>query len=180
MFGKDKEQHDEYLTQVLNKLKTANVTLNPRKCEFSKTTVMFLGYVIDRTGVKADPDKTNVICKMESPKSVSDLRRFLGMVNQMGKFSPNIAELTQPMRELLSSKHVWLWGSEQENAFTRVKEELVKPTTLTLFNPEAEAKVSADVSSFGLGAVLLQQKGGEWKPVAYASRSMSPTERRYA
>ena len=77
----------------------------------------FLGYIIDRTGVKADPDKTDAICKMETPKSVSDLRRFLGMVNQMGKFSPNIAELTQPMRELLSSKRAWLWGPEQEKAF---------------------------------------------------------------
>ena len=82
VFGKDK--HDQCLIQVLKQLELANVTLNPRKCEFSKTTVKFLGYVIDRTGVKADPDKTNAICKMESPKSVSDLRPFLGMVNQMG------------------------------------------------------------------------------------------------
>ena len=102
VFGKDKEEHDRRLVQVLKRLESANVTLNPRKCEFSKTAVKFLGYIIDRTGVKADPDKTDAICKMESPKSVSDLRQFLGMVNQMGKFSPNIAELTQPMRELLT------------------------------------------------------------------------------
>ena len=56
----------------------------------------------------------------------------------------------------------------------------MKPTTLTLYDPTAEVKVSADASSFGLGAVLLQQERGDWKPVAYASRSMTPTERRYA
>ena len=76
------------------------------------------------------------------------------------------------MGELLSSKRCWLWGAEQEHVFARVKEELVKPTTLTLYNPEAEVKISADASSFGLGAVLLQkeEEEGEWKMVAYASR----------
>ena len=110
---------------------------------------------------------------------MSDLRRFLGLVNQLGKFSPNIAELTQPLRELLNSKRTWLWGPDQERAFASVKEELVKPTTLTLYDPIAEIKVSADTSSFGLGAALLQERG-DWKLVEYESRSMISTERRYA
>ena len=91
------------------------------------------------------------------------------MVNQLGKFSPNIAELTQPLRELLSTRNAWLWGPQQEEAFVRVKEELTKLTTLTLYDPNAEVKLSADASSFGLGAVLLQKVNDAWKPVAYAS-----------
>ena len=101
------------------------------------------------------------------------------MVNQLGKFSPRIADFTQPLRELLSTKRAWLWGPEQESAFTKIKEELVQPTVLTLYDPHAAIKVSADASSFGLGAVLLQQAKDGWKPVAYASRSMTETERRY-
>ena len=85
-----------------------------------------------------------------------------------------ISELTQPLQELLSTKRAWLWGPEQEQAFGRVKEELLQPTTLVLYNPLVELKVSADASSFGLRVVLFQ------KVVAYASRSMSKTERRYA
>ena len=77
---------------------------------------------------------------MEPPKSVSNLRRFLGMVNQMGRFSPNIAELTQPMRELLSTKHTWLWGPEQDRSFAKVKEELTNSTSLALYDPEAKVK----------------------------------------
>jgi len=106
----------------------------------------------------------------------------MGMANQLGKFSRNLAELTQPLRELLSKKHTWVWGPSQEQAFTKVKEELTKPTVLALYDPEAPTKISADASSHGLGAVLMQSGDTEptWKPVAYASRSMSETECCYA
>jgi len=106
--------------------------------------------------------------------------QILGMVNQLGKFSAQISNLTEPLQALLSSKNMWVWGPEQEQAFSLIKEELVKPTVLALYDPEATTKVSADASSFSLGAVLLQQHASEWKPVASASRAMNETERRYA
>ena len=102
------------------------------------------------------------------------------LVNQLGKFSTRIAEISQTVRELLRSDRAWVWGPDQQKVFEAIKQELVKPTVLALYNPEAETKVSADASSYGLGAVLLQQNDGNWKPVAYASRSLSDTERRYA
>ena len=96
----------------------------------------------------------------------------MGMANLLGKFSPNLAELSQPLRELLSPKHSWLWTPRHQEAFTSIKKELAKPTILALYDPLAHFKVSADASSFGLGAVLLQKSDQEWKPIAYASRSM--------
>ena len=92
----------------------------------------------------------------------------MGMANQLGKFSNNLAELTQPLRQLLSKKHTLLWGPAQEQAFARVKEELTKPTVVVMYDPEAPTKISADTSSHGLGAVLMQSSGEEsmWKPVA--------------
>ena len=84
------------------------------------------------------------------------------------------------MRELLSKRNTWVWDSPQQQAFEKVKAELIKPTTLALYNPMSETKVSADASSYGLGAVLLKKHDKHWKPVAYASRSMSQTECRYA
>ena len=161
VFGNDEREHCKRLIEVLKRLESAHVTLNPSKCEFNQTAIKFLGHVIDRTGVKADPGKTKAITRMEAPRSVSDLWRFLGLVNQLGKCSANIAELAQPLRKLLSTKHTWLWGPDQEKAFTSVSEELVKPTTLTLYDPTAEAKFSADASSFGLGTVLLQRESGD-------------------
>lgn len=147
MFGKNIIEHDSRLTQVLERLQTVGVTLNRGKCAFRKSFVKFLGHVISRDRVSADPEKTSAIRDMETPRSVSDLRRFLGMVNQLGKFSSQISELTQPMRELLSNKRAWLWGPVQEHAFNRVKEELSRPTTLVLYNPKAELKVLANASS---------------------------------
>ena len=117
---------------------------------------------------------------MKPPTNVPELRCFMGMANQLGKFSSSLGDLTQPLRQLLSKKSSWIWGPDQVQAFAKVKEELSKPTILHLYNPQAPTKVSADASSYGLGAVLMQQSDSAWKPVAYASRSMTETERRYA
>ena len=142
---------------------------------------MFLGHVIDQRGITADPNKTVVIQQMETLKSVSELYRFLEMVNQLGKFCPNIAELSKPLRELLSAKKAWLWTPTQDNAFTNLKKEMTTPNNiLTMYNPTADTTIAADASSHGLGAVLdlLQKVKGQWYPVAYASHSMTCTESR--
>ena len=158
IFGKDQAEHDQRLKKVLERIQSVGVTLNSSKCVFSQTELKFLGHLISKDGVKPDPDKTKAIREMEVPQSVSDLRRFLGMINQLGKFSPNISELSQPLRELLSSRKTWLWGPAQDQAFQQLKDELSKPTTLTLYNPAADLKVSADASSFGLGAFCSKRK----------------------
>ena len=180
VFGSTKEEHDTRLMEVLKRLEEVGATLNRAKCEISRPTIKFLGHILDKQGIQADPEKTSAIMKMEAPKSVSDVRRFMGLVNQLGKFSPKIAEYSQAIRELLRSDRTWTWGPAQEKSFILVKEELVKPTVLAHYNPQAETKVSADASSFGLGAVLMQKEGEHWRPVAYASRSLSDTERNYA
>eukprot|EP00731_Ephydatia_muelleri_P010166 Em0005g752a len=180
VFGSNQQEHDFRLHAVLKAIKAAGVTLNSEKCSFSVDKLKFLGHVISRDGVSADPDKTKAILQMKPPTNITELRRFMGMVNQLGKFSPNVAQISQPLRELLSTKSAWVWGTSQDHAFSSVKTELTRPTVLALYNPMAETLVSADASSNGLGAVLLQKFEAEWRPVVFASRSMSETETRYA
>ena len=167
IWGKDEKEHHERLIHVaaLERIEKAGATLNPEKCEFAKTEIKFLGHLITQNGIQADPEKTTVIAKLKPPENITELRRFLGMVNQRGKFSQNLAQLTQPLRELLSKRSIWTWGPAQESAFSAVKNEFSRPQVLAPYNPSAETKISAGASSFGLGAV---------------DRAMTDTEHRYA
>ena len=103
IFGKTQEVHDQRLAEVLTRIQTAGVTLNKDTCVFNTSTLTFLGHVLDKDGISADPEKTSAISQMDRPNNVSELRRFMGMLNQLGKFSPNLASITQPMRQLLST-----------------------------------------------------------------------------
>ena len=78
-----------------------------------------MGYVVGKQGVSSNPEKTRAITEMEEPKNLKELRRFMGMANQLGNFSPNLAELSQPLHEVLSPKKAWVWGPAQEAAFKK-------------------------------------------------------------
>ena len=182
VFGRTEAEHDSRLQAALERIESAGATLNLDKCSFRKRSLKFLGHIVDESGVSADPDKTAAVMRMPSPKSITELRRFLGMVNQLGKFSSSLSELTYPLRQLLSTKHTWTWDPTLEAAFSRVKAALSEPTVLALYSLTAETKISADASSHGLGAFLLQRESSSslWKPVVYASRSLTKAETRYA
>ena len=107
--GQTSEEHDKRLEKVLQRLQEAGLTLNKQKCHFSQTQVKFLRQIIDKDGV---PDKVRAIQEFHHPNNVSDVRRFLGMCNHLSKFSPNLAEKTKPLRELLNKKNHWVIQTE--------------------------------------------------------------------
>lgn len=97
IWGTTQKEHDE---MALTRLQDAGVTLND-KCEFSKSKIKFLGQIIEATGVSPDPHKIHAVKDMKEPSSVTEVRRFLGITNHLGKFLPHLAEKTLPLRELL-------------------------------------------------------------------------------
>ena len=136
-------EHNQHLEATLHKLQEANFTLNKEKFEFSKPSVEFLGTLVDSEGVHVSPKKVEAILKMKTPQDQMELRRFLGMVNQLSKFQPQIAELSKPLKESFAST-----------------------PTLAHYDATRQTKLSSDASSHGLGAVLMQlQDDGEWRPV---------------
>ena len=102
--GKSQDEHDQRLHAVLNKLKEANITLNPEKWEFSKTSIKILGHLVSSEGIKPDPEKIKSILSLPVPKNVAEIRSFLGMANQQSKFAPDLATKTKPLRDLLNKK----------------------------------------------------------------------------
>jgi len=179
--GRTQTEHDERLDAVLTRLKGSGITLNAEKCSFSQTEVKFLGQVLTLSGISSDPDKIAAVVRMKEPTNITEVRRFLGMANQLSKFTLNLADLTKPLRDLLSKQNQWTWGEPQRKAYAAVKKALAENPVLAPFDPSLQTTVSADASSYGLGAVLIQeQENGEKRAVAYISRAMSPTEQRYA
>ena len=179
--GRTQEEHDQRLDAAMERIAQAGVSLNAEKCDFSQSSVKFLGHIIDGTGIHPDPEKVQAIQAMKEPNNTTELRRFLGMTNQLAKFTPSLAEQAKPLRDLLSKKNSWVWGDCQQRAFQEIKHQLSSAPILALYDPSRDTIVSADASSYGLGAVLTQkQPDGSWRPVVYASRSLTSTEQRYA
>ena len=181
VYGRCQEEHDRRLTAVLERLQQAKVTLNKDKCKFSVKSVRFLGHIVDNSGIHPDPQKLEAIQMLPKPKSASEVRRFLGMANQLGKFLPSLAEISKPLCDLLSKNDMWNWGELQEKAFQAVKKALSSSPVLAIYKPDSETAISADASSFGIGGVLSQkQPNSLWKPISFASRALTTTEQRYA
>ncbi|UYV65612.1 K02A2.6-like [Cordylochernes scorpioides] len=181
IFASDSKTHDRILLLVLRKLKEAKVTLNKAKCVFGVPRINFLGHILDEDGIRPDPAKIEAVAKMPAPTDVHGVRRFLGMVNHLGRLVENLSEIMAPLNKLLVKGQDFVWDCSQERAFRRLKELLTTQPILAAYDVRKPTMVSSDASSYGLGAVLKQEgKNGIWRPVAYSSRTMTPTEKRYA
>ena len=112
IFGSSQGEHDRRLQAAHQRIGKSGVTLNPNKCSFSKHQVRFLGHIVSQQGICVDPEKTTAVTNMPNSKDISELRQFLDIINQFGKFFPNLSDLSRPLRDLLNSKNIWLWGDQ--------------------------------------------------------------------
>ena len=135
-----------------------------------------MGHLITEEGLQSDPEKIKAIRALPAPKNLTELRRFLGMTNYLARYLPHVTEVIHPLQNLLKKDVSWTWSESQEKAFQDVKKMIEADVKLAFYDPEKELALENDASEYGLGAVLMQ--GG--RPVAYASRSLTPAERNYA
>ena len=97
IYGSNREEDSGRLEAILQRLQATGAMVNVKKCEFCKTELKFLGHIVSKEGISADPNKTAALVNMEPPRNATKLRRFMGMANQMGKVSPRLADLSQPL-----------------------------------------------------------------------------------
>lgn len=177
------EEHVALLKSVLKKLQEANLTINLEKCQFFRSELKYLGYVVDGTGLHTDPTKVEAIVNYKTPSSKKELKRFLGTASWYRRFVPNFSTIAGPLNKLTSTKKnapPFKWTDEADQAFQKLKEALITAPVLACPNFNLPFEVHTDVSNYGLGAMLTQTINGKENPVAYMSRSLTSSERNYS
>ena len=179
--GQTEEEHLHNLSEVLSRLERAGMKLKENKCVYMMPEVEYLGHRINSQGLQSAESKVDAITEAPPPKDVSELKSFLGMVNYYGKFLPNLATTLAPLYRLLRKENAWHWGREQTQAFERVKKMLKSSDLLVHFDSSKPLVLACDASPYGVGAVLSHQfEDGTERPIAFASRTLAPVEKRYS
>ena len=173
--GKTDQEHDECLVNFLKVCRKKTLTLNSEKIQFRLPQVSFFGHQWSAKGLSLDPKKIAAVKCMELPQNMETMRSFLGLVNYLNRFSPHLAELSEPLRQICRQDMEFELTDSVHVAFSRTKEEISRKITLPYFNPKSSTTLQTDASKKGLGAVCLQNS----KPVMFASRALTESERNF-
>ena len=178
--GEEEQQalndHDNKLVSVLERCRLHGIRLNKEKTQLRATETAFLGHRITKDGLKADPAKIEAMQCMPAPTDVTGVQRLNGMVNYLSRFLPRLSQVMEPIRRLTIKGVDWIWGPEQRTAFKAMKQLITSTPILAYYDTHKPLEIQCDASKDGLGAVLMQEQ----KPIMYASRALTETERRYA
>uniref|UniRef100_A0A8C5DDV5 Gypsy retrotransposon integrase-like protein 1 n=1 Tax=Gouania willdenowi TaxID=441366 RepID=A0A8C5DDV5_GOUWI len=203
VFSDTVEEHEARLMKVLKRLKDYGLKLSPEKCHFFKTSVKYLGHVVDAHGVHTDPDKVSALTDWPRPSTKKELKCFLGFAGYYRRFVEGYSQIAKPLNNLTAGyyppkkrgkiyKRDHLrsfvspdaplgkeWTPECESAFRTLIEKLTSAPILAFADPQLPYVLHTDASREGLGAALYQEQEGKLRVVAYASRGLSKSERNY-
>ncbi|KAK3508516.1 hypothetical protein QTP70_031804, partial [Hemibagrus guttatus] len=182
IYSRSMADHQRHVMEVLRRLRSHHLFLKAEKCLFHQPSVQFLGYVIDRSGVRMDETKVAAVRDWPRPTSVKELQRFLGFANFYRRFIRGYSSVTSPLTNLLRNKPKSLtWNPTALQAFDTLKQAFTTAPLLVHPDPERPFVVEVDASTTGVGAVLSQQQGKPPRlhPCAFFSRKLNPAEVNY-
>ena len=179
--GKTDEEHAQNLRRVLQRLEDAGMKLKHSHIEFMSDVVVYLGHKISVRGVQPTDERINALKSAKPPKDVAELQSFIGSANYLRRFIPHFAEQMAPLYTLLKRDTKWNWGPKEQQAFEQIRNAMSTDAMLSHFSMTKNVVLQVDASGFGLGAVLLQEDEDKFlRPVAYASRVLTPPEKNYS
>lgn len=180
VFSRSEEEHIKHVKTVLQRLHDNRLFAKAEKCEFHKSQVEFLGYIISTNGVAMDPAKTKCIDEWPAPKSVKDIQSFLGFANFYRRFIKGFSGLVAPITCLLRKGQPWDWDATAQAAFEALKKAFSTAPVLMYYDPEKPCSIETDASDFAIGSILSQpDDSGILHPIAYYSRKFTDHEINY-
>ena len=180
IFSRSIDEHWQHIRWALEKLREAKLFGRLHKCEFLKEQVDYLGFEVSPGGIRASPGKVKAVIEWPRPKSVHDVRSFLGLASYYRRFVRGFSEIARPLTELTRAGAEWKWSTSQHTAFNRLKLALTTAPVLMLPDFEKQFVVTTDASDAAVGAILEQDFGNGLQPIAFASRKLNNAEMRYS
>ncbi|KAM0730323.1 Retrovirus-related Pol polyprotein from transposon 17.6 [Formica fusca] len=173
------EEHERKYNALIERLREANLKLQPDKCEFLKTEVTYLGHVISKDGVKPDPKKLEAVQRFPRPKTPKNIKQFLGLAGYYRRFIPNFSKFAKPLTNLLKNDTRFEWTSVQEESFEILKQKLCEEPVLQYPDFSKSFILTTDASGIAVGGILSQGEINKDLPIAYASRTLTDNELKY-
>ncbi|XP_026459422.1 uncharacterized protein LOC113360090 [Papaver somniferum] len=175
VYSKTWEDHETLLENVLETLREHHLYAKFSKCEFWLSEVKFLGHVISSEGISVDPSKVDSVLNWHRPKTVTEIRSFLGLAGYYRRFVESFSNIASPLTQLKQKWVKFEWTDTCESAFQELKTRLTTSSVLTVRTPGETYVMYTDASSVGLGCVLMQNG----QVIAYASRKLKTQEKNY-
>jgi hypothetical protein len=157
IFSKSEAEHQAHVRPVLKVLKREKFYVCKAKSSFAQKEVEYLGHIVDEQGICPDPKKVEAVQTWPVPKSVHDVRSFLGLVNYFQKFIEHYSEIAVPLTNLTKKSHPWVWTGRCQDAFELLKQKLIEASLLRTPNESLPYEIVTNASDLGLGGVLLQE-----------------------
>jgi hypothetical protein len=173
------EDHLQHLGAVLSRLREVNLKLNPSKCCFAAESIVFLGHVVNKEGTKPDPGKIAAVLRFPEPKTVTNVRSFLGLTWYYQKYIRGYSRMASPLFELTKKDVAFVWNQNCQRAFDDLKRALMGAPILVRLDFKEPLCLDVDWSTKGVGAILSQKEGRFEKVVAYASKALIVVQRKF-
>lgn len=173
-------EHETKFNRLAERLRNANLRLQPDKCEFLRKEVTYLGHIISETGVKPDPGKVEAVRNFPRPKNDKNIKQFLGLAGYYRRFICNFSKIAKPLTALLKKGEPFKWLESQETAFKELKEQLCTEPLLQHPDFTKPFILTTDASGYAVGGILSQGTIGKDRPIAYASRLLNRAEGNYS